>query len=129
MPPFSMLAKKIPAKLFSPSGAPKLSPQEREHNVYNCHSNKKHTCPSLPLPQHSPQKLPKSCHHISKHLALLPFSFCPPAYALHALQAPRFYPPLSQYAFTFIAKLFVLPASLRPLVWHPLPTYALLFSP
>ncbi len=74
------------------------------------------------LPQHAPQKLPKSHLHTSKHLALLPFSFSSPAYALHALQAP-FLPPISQHAFTFMSlKFATLPTSLRPLVWHPPPT-------
>ncbi len=66
-PPFSMLAKKIPAKLFSPSGAPKL-PLKNESITRTIVSAIKKHLPVIVLPQHSPQKHPEAppCSNTSK---------------------------------------------------------------
>ncbi len=85
-PPFPISVKKTPAKLLLPSSPPKSGPPKNEsitHTIVT--AMKKHLGPFIAaLPQHAPQKLPKSprfCPNTSKQALttspvkhLLPFS-------------------------------------------------------
>ncbi len=127
-PPFPCWLRKFPQS-SSPQAAPLSFPPRRKHNAHHCLCNKK------TLARHC--RSPSTHHKSSQNHATISLNTWPYSHSRFALRhtpcmrfkLPAFTPPLSQYAFTFIAKLFVLPASLRPLVWPPLPTYALLFSP
>ncbi len=109
--PFSISAKKIP------QAPAKLSPPKNESITYTIVTTmKKQLSPSLPLPQHSPQKLPKSHHHISKQLGLTPHSRFPLQHTAPPCMRSKhpFFPHFPTMPFTFMTKLFVLPALFAP---------------
>ncbi len=117
--PFSISAKKIP------QAPAKLSPPKNESITYTIVTTmKKQLSPFIAAPPPNTHHKSTQNHslHISEHLALLPILAFPSSIRLACAPStlsPHCPPWLSH---SCPLKFAMLPASLRPLIWHPPPT-------